>query len=512
MLPTHVQAVVAAPCESRFTGRCLTNRRRRPDAAGSRRQQPTLPLAGHTGNSNCRSLLENLTSLPDAAMTRARRRGGRAVLSGLLLVCTHACSRSGHRESVEQPIGERGQPTTGDQGSPRGNGTGTIAVRFADSLAPHRWQLVLAAKPESVAVERAGSERSVSVSPGEYRIQTQMRQYGDWQSWPDAVRVEKGDSSTVDIVSRFEIRFPGELEPYRWQLARAADPSVTFLDRAGADRSTLVPAGEYRVQTQMRQYGDWQGWPNVIQVPVNGSVVTDISSRFEIRFPSGMEPYRWQLVRAADPSVTFLDRAGADRSTLVPAGEYRVQTQMRQYGDWQGWPTAIQVPMNGAGSADIESRFEIRFPSGFVPYRWQLVRASDPSTAFLNRAGDDRSTLAPPGDYRVHTQMRQYGDWQGWPNAIQVPLNGSVTVDIASRLEVQFPAGLEPYSWRVVGNNTDFDLARSGADRVTLVPPGTYRIETQMKQYGEWVRAPREVRVEPGLLTRFQLNRPPPQR
>ena len=368
-------------------------------------------------------------------MTRARRRGGRAVLSGLLLVCTHACSRSGHRESVEQPIGERGQPTTGDQGSPRGNGTGTIAVRFADSLAPHRWQLVLAAKPESVAVERAGSERSVSVSPGEYRIQTQMRQYGDWQSWPDAVRVEKGDSSTVDIVSRFEIRFPGELEPYRWQLARAADPSVTFLDRAGADRSTLVPAGEYRVQTQMRQYGDWQGWL-----------------------------------------------------------------------------TAIQVPMNGAGSADIESRFEIRFPSGFVPYRWQLVRASDPSTAFLNRAGDDRSTLAPPGDYRVHTQMRQYGDWQGWPNAIQVPLNGSVTVDIASRLEVQFPAGLEPYSWRVVGNNTDFDLARSGADRVTLVPPGTYRIETQMKQYGEWVRAPREVRVEPGLLTRFQLNRPPPQR
>jgi hypothetical protein len=173
--------------------------------------------------------------------------------------------------------------------------------------------------------------------------------------WPDKVRVEPGQHTTVKLDSTVLLDMPKEAPLGRWELVKFGKPDEVIQWQLPSFRTMVVPPGDYQVTIlPMGQYSQRLVWPDKVRVQSGQQAMARLDSGVRLEMPKDAPLARWQLVRFGKPEEVIQWQLGSFHTMVVPPGDYQLDVKAYEASPWktvadsvavsQGHVTEVRVP------------------------------------------------------------------------------------------------------------------------------------------------------------------------
>lgn len=314
------------------------------------------------------------------------------------------------------------------------------------------------------------------------------------------------DAATPPYLCRFLDGQTGE------EIARAVDGSL----------EAPLPSGRYRLAITRFQFeGQEVLWPDIYNHTEGEPLQIEFRSAVELVLPPGTpELYRWEALPADDPERIVQWYYGNHTVMALPPGRYRVA--IHPGPDHFGctkllWDEEVVVGRDEHVAISLQSGVRLELTASSPLYSWKLVSAANPEQVlqyYWNAMAEERTMLAPPGEYRLVVHPRQFDSREiEWPEPVVVEPNDVTTVRLNSGVRFALmPEAGDVYSWSLyaAGEPAGAEPVQSywsgSTLRFMLVPPGEYRLAAQPSQFTSLDQLwPATVVVQPESVTEVRL-------
>ncbi len=286
-----------------------------------------------------------------------------------------------------------------------------------------QWSVVEAGNPGRVVQWQNGRHPLMALPPGDYQLAIlPMEQYSQRLVWPDKVRVEPGQHTTVKLDSTVLLDMPKDAPLGRWELVRFGKPNEVIQWQLPSFRTMVIPPGDYQVATlPMEQYSRRLVWPDKVRVEPGQHTTVKLDSAVLLDMANDAPLARWELVRFGKPDEVIQWQLHSFRTMVVPPGEYQVATlAMEQYSQRLVWPDKVRVQPGQQSTARLDSGVRLEMPKDASLARWQLVRLGKPEEVIQWQLGTFRTMVVPPGEYQLDVKADESGPWKTVADSVAV--------------------------------------------------------------------------------------------
>jgi hypothetical protein len=257
-----------------------------------------------------------------------------------------------------------------------------------------------------------------------------------------------------------------------------------------------VPTGDHLLAvTRFRDEGEEIVFPQTIhhergrrqEVPLRTSIALTTSD-------DSPPIWRWESVRADDPSHVVQWQSGERPVMLLPPGDYRVAIHPTPH-DYNSqrlvFPQTIHLEEDQNAVVRLTGGIELAVPERYDPlWKWEVLPAGSAQTVVQWQSGELRKMLLPPGRYRVavHPTPHDYNSQRMiWSQSFDVAPDQFTRVALTSGVEIETPRDVKDpvWRWELIDAHESKQIVQwqSGDRPVMLVPPGDYRVAIHPTQH-----------------------------
>ena len=181
--------------------------------------------------------------------------------------------------------------------------------------------------------------------PGDYQLAIQpLEQHSKRLVWPDKVRVQPGQYTTVKLDSTVLLDMPKDAPLGRWELVRFGKPDEVVQWQLPSFRTMVIPPGDYQVATlPMDQYSQRLVWPDKVRVQSGQQARATLDSGVRLEMPKDASLALWQLVRFGKPEEVIQWQSGSFHTMVVPPGDYQLDVKAYESSPWKTVADSVAV-------------------------------------------------------------------------------------------------------------------------------------------------------------------------
>jgi hypothetical protein len=366
-------------------------------------------------------------------------------------------------------------------------GPSSIAIEAPEQAAIWKWQVVKAGAPDQVVAETE-SARSLEVPPGTYQLAVLPDEHQAGRAvWPEPIRVKRGQRVAVKL-GGIALDVPANAPLWRWQIVKAGAPEEVAQWTTSAQRTLLVPPGEYQLTTQETEHDHGRVvWPETIRVGHDVAAAA-LRSGVALELPHGVSLWKWELVRPDAPDEPVAWTRARDLTLLAPPGEYLVAIQEDEHDTGRViWPQQVRVSTDAFWTVPLRTGVILQVPEEAPLWRWEVVKAGAPEVVVQwTRRQGQRLLLVPPGDYQVALRQDEHDTGKlAWPQRVALADGQMGVVSADSGIRLAMPENARVDRWQVVNAGAPEEVVQWARreERTLIVPPGDYRVVVQPDEH-----------------------------
>jgi len=286
-----------------------------------------------------------------------------------------------------------------------------------------QWSVLEAGNPSRVVQWQNGRHPLMALPPGDYQLTIQpLEQHSQRLVWPDKIRVQPGQHTTVKLDSAVLLDMPKDAPLARWELVRFGKPDQVIQWQLHSFRTMMIPPGDYQVATlPLEQYSQRLVWPDKVRVQPGQQATVKLDSAVLLDMPKDAPLARWELVRFGKPDEVIQWQLHSFRTMVVPPGDYQVAIlPMEQYSQRLVWPDKVRVQPGQQARAKLDNGVRLEMPKDAPLARWQLVRFGKPEDVIQWQLGSFRTMVVPSGEYQLDVKADESGPWKTVADSISV--------------------------------------------------------------------------------------------